>query len=249
MDKDQLTDFGFAQVSAQQKTAKVKHVFSTVAARYDVMNDLMSLGLHRAWKRFAINACALKANDKVLDLAAGTADLAARIYPYVKDQGCLFVSDINAAMLTEGRARLENQGFIAAVNYVQANAESLPFADASFSCVTMGFGLRNVTDKAQALAAIFRVLAPGGRFVLLEFSKPTTALLQTVYDAYSFNVVPKLGECVVGDKQSYQYLVESIRMHPAQQAMQTLLYEAGFAKVSYHNLAGGIVAVHKAFKY
>lgn len=242
------TDFGFNQIPIEEKNKRVAGVFDSVAARYDRMNDAMSLGLHRAWKRFAIQLSGAREGQVVLDVAAGTGDLSALLAEKVGQKGQVWVTDINAHMLVEGRDRLIDRGLIGNLHFARANGESLPFADNVFDCVVVGFGLRNMTYKEKALASIFRVLKPGGRLIILEFSKPHR-WLQALYDAYSFNVIPKLGEWIVGDRASYQYMVESVRMHPDQLALKALMEQANFEACDYYNLCGGVIAVHRGWKY
>ncbi|MBT8144213.1 MAG: bifunctional demethylmenaquinone methyltransferase/2-methoxy-6-polyprenyl-1,4-benzoquinol methylase UbiE [Gammaproteobacteria bacterium] len=241
-------DFGFEKVSAEEKTERVGAVFSSVAARYDVMNDLMSFGIHRAWKRYFVEQAPLRAGHRALDLAGGTADVARLLLDKVGDTGQIIVADINAAMLDEGRRRMTDRGIVRGIHYLQVNAEQLPFDDASFHCVTIAFGLRNVTDKMAALREMHRVLRPGGKVLILEFSHPTSSTLQSLYDAYSFRALPVMGKLVAGDADSYRYLAESIRMHPDQQTLLDMLGEAGFGRCRYHNLTGGIVAVHSGYR-
>ncbi len=243
------TDFGFQEVPVTEKTSKVAEVFSSVAGKYDLMNDLMSLGVHRLWKRFAIDMSGARAGQQVLDLAGGTGDLARRFVEKVGTSGHVYLVDINAAMLNVGRDRLTDLGIINNVTYIQANAENLPFADNSFDVVSIAFGLRNVTHKDTALESMYRVLKPGGQLLVLEFSAPVLPLLQKIYDSYSFNVIPQLGEWITDDKASYQYLVESIRRHPKQEKLKNMMLEAGFDRCEYHNLSGGIVALHRGWKY
>ena len=245
---DKTTHFGYKTVNEKDKADRVARVFSSVANRYDLMNDFMSLGIHRLWKHSAINHLSLRAGHQVLDLAGGTGDLTRAISQQIGD-GHVICADINAAMLAAGRARLLDQGVFANVSFKQADAEALPFANNHFHRCIMGFGLRNVTNKDQALNEIYRVLKPGGLCLILEFSTPTDALLKTVYDAYSFNVIPKIGGFIANDEASYQYLVESIRMHPDQATLLAMLQAAGFEDARYHNLTGGIVAIHKGYKY
>jgi demethylmenaquinone methyltransferase / 2-methoxy-6-polyprenyl-1,4-benzoquinol methylase len=248
MTDEQLTDFGFERVRPSDKARRVRGVFDSVADRYDLMNDLMSGGLHRIWKRFALSLTGLRPGQRALDVAGGTGDLAAGLARQVGDQGLVVLADINATMLDHGRDRLIDAGLVANVRYVQANAERLPFADDSFHCVTIGFGLRNVTDKAAALASMHRVLKPGGQLLVLEFSQPRPAL-RPLYDAYSFHILPLLGKVVAQDEASYRYLAESIRMHPDQQALLELMQRAGLEDCRYHNLSAGIVALHRGYKY
>jgi demethylmenaquinone methyltransferase/2-methoxy-6-polyprenyl-1,4-benzoquinol methylase len=240
------THFGFREVPESEKTRMVGDVFHSVASRYDLMNDLMSLGIHRAWKRFAVDQLDLHRGQAVLDLAGGTGDLTTRIWRRVGRTGRVCLSDINSSMLAEGRARLADAG-IAGVEIVQANAEELPFADGEFDAVIIGFGLRNVTHKDAALRAMYRVLKPGGRAVVLEFSRPVLPGLARIYDSYSFNILPLLGRVVAKDEESYRYLAESIRRHPDQETLKDMMSEAGFARSHYFNLSGGIVAVHKGY--
>lgn len=243
------THFGYQEVPTAEKVNLVADVFHRVAPKYDLMNDLMSFGMHRLWKRTLINDAAIHAGQHVLDVAAGTGDLSLAFAKQVGKSGKVIMSDINEAMLKQGRHRMTDQGIIGEIDYVLANAEMLPFADNQFDCITIAFGLRNVTDKAAALRSMYRVLKPGGKLYILEFSHPTTPLLNKAYDAYSFHVIPKLGELVANDKASYQYLVESIRMHPNQETLKHMMLTAGFEDVSYKNLTGGIVALHKGYKY
>ncbi len=243
------TDFGFEKIPEEEKVKRVGKVFSSVAKRYDVMNDLMSLGIHRVWKQTAIDSCNIKLHSKVLDLAGGTGDLAKLIAKRLNQTGCIYVADINADMLNVGRERLLDQGFFGNLEFVQCNAENLPFEDNYFDCITIAFGLRNVTDKAKALRSMYSVLKPGGTLMVLEFSKPTNPIFQKIYDQYSFTLLPALGKLVADDADSYKYLVESIRMHPDQNTLKQLIEEQGFEDCSYQNLTGGIVAIHRAFKY
>ncbi|HEX7028360.1 MAG TPA: bifunctional demethylmenaquinone methyltransferase/2-methoxy-6-polyprenyl-1,4-benzoquinol methylase UbiE [Gammaproteobacteria bacterium] len=243
------THFGFQEVPLEEKARKVAGVFQSVAGKYDVMNDLMSFGVHRLWKRFCLQLSGVRPGQQVLDLAGGTGDLAVKFIDKVAPGGGVVLSDINAAMLEQGRLRMLDRGIVRGIEYVQANAEDLPFADNRFDCITIAFGLRNVTDKDKALASMYRVLKPGGRLLVLEFSKPATRVLEKLYDVYSFNVIPRLGRWVAGDEQSYQYLVESIRMHPDQETLKAMMQNAGYEGVEYFNLSGGIVALHRGFKY
>ena len=242
-------DFGYEKVSPEEKTARVRGVFDSVADNYDLMNDLMSGGLHRLWKRFALAQTGLRPGQRALDVASGTGDLGAGLARQVGKQGLAVLTDINREMLSRGRDRLIDRGLAANVRFVIANAEALPFPDRSFDCVTIGFGLRNVTDKPAALAAMRRVLKPGGRLLVLEFSKPTLEILKPAYDAYSFNVLPRLGGVIAGDAASYRYLAESIRMHPDQETLAGMMREAGFDDARWHNLAGGVVALHVGVVY
>ena len=225
----------------------VRDVFDSVASRYDVMNDLMSAGLHRVWKRYTIDQAALRPGHVVLDLAGGTGDLAREFSRKVGKDGHVVLADINAAMLQQGRSRLVDAGVAGNVSIAQVDAQNLPFADSSFDCVTMAFGLRNVTDKDAALASIFRVLKPGGKAMILEFSAPNKAI-KPAYDLYSFKVLPVLGKLVADDPDSYQYLAESIRMHPDQETLKSMMEAAGFERCRYHNMAAGIVALHIGYR-
>jgi demethylmenaquinone methyltransferase / 2-methoxy-6-polyprenyl-1,4-benzoquinol methylase len=242
------TDFGYQRIPVEQKTRRVGQVFDSVAARYDLMNDLMSWGIHRLWKQFAVAIASIKRGQRVLDLAGGTGDMTARLARRVGSAGAVILADINGSMLSIGRDRLIDQGIAGTVQYVQANAESLPFPDNTFDVVTIAFGLRNVTHKDQALASMRRVLQPGGRVVILEFSQLVMPLLQRLYDSYSFNVLPWLGKLVVGDAESYRYLLESIRRHPDQETLKRMMESAGFDLIAYYNLSGGIAAVHCGYK-
>jgi demethylmenaquinone methyltransferase / 2-methoxy-6-polyprenyl-1,4-benzoquinol methylase len=235
------TQFGYEQVSPEEKTRRVRGVFDSVAGKYDLMNDLMSAGLHRAWKRFAVEMSAVRAGSSVLDLAGGTGDLARLFSERVLDTGCVVHTDINGAMLAAGRDKLIDRGLL--LPTVQCNAEALPFRAASFDCVSIAFGLRNVTRKDKALAEMRRVLKPGGRALVLEFSR-VWAPLAPAYDWYSFNVLPRLGKLVADDEASYRYLAESIRVHPDQESLKQMMADAGFDRIDYHNLAAGIVALH-----
>jgi len=243
----QTTHFGYESVATQDKVRRVKGVFDAVASRYDIMNDLMSGGLHRLWKRFTVEQAAVRRGHAVLDLAGGTGDLARVFAGQVGQGGQVILADINAAMLQEGRRRLIDAGVAGNLSIAQVNAEALPFASDSFDCVTMAFGLRNVTDKDAALRSIYRVLKPGAKLLVLEFSKPAAAI-QPVYDTYSFKVLPFLGKLVANDAGSYQYLAESIRMHPDQETLLEMMQSAGFERCRYHNLAMGIVALHVGYK-
>ncbi len=240
-------DFGFQQVDWSEKAQRVKGVFDSVAPKYDLMNDLMSMGIHRLWKRHAIDTLGLLPHHSVLDLASGTGDLALRMAPLLNEQGKITLSDINESMLNIGKQRMIDAGHLRA-EYAVANAESLPFADNSFDRITMAFGLRNVTDKQQALNELHRVLKPNGLLMVVEFSKVIDPLLAKGYDFYSFNVLPHLGQLVANDRDSYQYLAESIRMHPDQEKLADMFRQAGMVKVSYENLTAGVVAIHKGWK-
>lgn len=242
------TDFGYERVARGDKQRLVGQVFDSVADRYDVMNDLMSMGVHRLWKRYTVEMSRVRPGEQVLDLASGTGDLAALLVRRVGADGRVLMSDINAAMLSRGRDRMTDRGVTGNVAYTLANAENLPFAEAGFDCVTMAFGLRNVTDKARALASIHGVLKPGGRVLILEFSKPVDPLFSKVYDQYSFRMLPFMGRLVAGDADSYRYLAESIRVHPDQETLKSMMEEAGFGRVQYFNLTGGVVALHRGYK-
>ena len=241
------TDFGYERVPVPEKARRVGEVFSSVAGRYDLMNDLMSLGIHRLWKRFVIDLAGVREGERVLDVAGGTGDLTASFARQAGPTGLAVLSDINGAMLEQGRARLADHG-VAGVPLVQANAERLPFAERSFDCVTIGFGLRNVTDKDAALRSMYRALKPGGRLLILEFSKPVNPAFSRLYDEYSFKVLPLLGRWVAQDEAAYRYLAESIRMHPDQQTLKGMMEAAGFARCQVYNLTGGIVAVHRGYR-
>ena len=231
-----------------EKAQRVRGVFDSVAGRYDLMNDLMSAGLHRLWKRFVLDLTQLRPGQQALDVAGGSGDLAAGMARQVGADGMVLLTDINAAMLAQGRDRLIDAGLVGNVSCLRANAENLPFAADSFHCVTIGFGLRNVTDKPAALRSMQRVLKPGGQLIVLEFSRPA-APLRPLYDAYSFHVLPRLGQLVAQDEASYRYLAESIRMHPDQETLLGMMQAAGLEDCRYHNLSGGIVAVHRGYKY
>lgn len=246
---DKKTHFGFQQVDVDDKQGLVGNVFHSVAHNYDVMNDAMSLGIHRAWKWFAVAQSGVKLGHSVLDLAAGSADLSIKFAKKVGDQGNVIVTDINAAMLEQGRRRMVDAGISGNVDYCLVNAENLPFDNNQFDCISISFGLRNVTHKEKALASMQRCLKPGGRAIILEFSQPNNETFRKIYDAYSFNVIPTLGQFIANDKASYQYLVESIRQHPPQEELKEMMLNAGFDKVRYHNLTGGIVALHIGYKY
>ncbi|KML71706.1 bifunctional demethylmenaquinone methyltransferase/2-methoxy-6-polyprenyl-1,4-benzoquinol methylase UbiE [Pectobacterium peruviense] len=248
-EQENTADFGFRTVAKDEKEVMVAEVFHSVAAKYDLMNDLMSFGIHRVWKRFTIECSGVRRNQRVLDLAGGTGDLTAKFSRMVGEGGEVILADINASMLKVGREKLRNKGIIDNINYVQANAEALPFPDDFFDCITISFGLRNVTDKNKALRSMYRVLKPGGRLLVLEFSKPVIKQLSTIYDAYSFHILPRIGEAVASDAGSYRYLAESIRMHPDQETLKGMMSDAGFDSVNYFNLTGGIVALHRGFKF
>lgn len=247
--KDGTTDFGYQQVPVAEKAQRVRAVFESVASNYDLMNDLMSGGIHRIWKQFTLAQTQLRPGQRALDVAGGTGDLAAGMAKQVGANGLVVLTDINSAMLTEGRDAMTDRGIIGNVRYSLANAECLPFPDASFDCVTIGFGLRNVTDKAAALASMRRVLRPGGQLIVLEFSQVAVPALKPLYDAYSFKVLPLMGRIVANDEASYRYLAESIRKHPDQETLLSMMREAGLENCSYQNLSGGIVAVHRGYVY
>ena len=246
---NQTTDFGFESVPREEKSKRVRQVFDSVAKRYDVMNDVMSFGLHRIWKRLAISLCQLRSDDRVLDLACGTGDLARLIHGRLGVNGELFMCDINRFMLDKARDRSIDRGVGRQAYYIQADAEKLPFLDNYFNVITLGFGLRNVTEKANALRSMYHCLKPGGRLLVLEFSKPLTPSLQTLYDQYSFKVLPKLGKWIANDEASYRYLVQSIRMHPDQQDLKQMMLDSGYENVQVYNLTGGIVAIHRGYKF
>ena len=249
MKNDKTTHFGFQTVPVAEKEKRVGQVFHSVAEKYDLMNDLMSMGIHRLWKRYTIEMSAARPGQRILDLAGGTGDLTKKFSRIVGDEGSVVLLDINESMLNVGRDKLLDQGFARNVQYVQGNAEQLPFADNSFDCITIAFGLRNVTDKEAALESMTRVLKPGGRLLVLEFSKPVNSTFEKVYDQYSFHVLPLLGRVIAQDSDSYKYLAESIRMHPDQKTLKHMMQKAGLDRVDYHNLTGGVVALHRGFKY
>ncbi len=240
-------DFGYERVTEEEKTDKVGAVFDSVSQKYDLMNDLMSLGLHRFWKRFAMMHTGLIEGMSALDVAGGTGDLASSLCQQVGKKGTVVLTDINFKMLINGRSKLLDQGKLNQINLIQSNAESLPFVNDSFDCITIGFGLRNITNKEKALASIMQVIKPGGRLLILEFSKPNE-LISPFYDFYSFSVLPKLGDWMVNDADSYQYLAESIRMHPDQKKLKEMMETIGFSNCEYFNLTGGIVALHIGYK-
>ncbi|MCF6219242.1 MAG: bifunctional demethylmenaquinone methyltransferase/2-methoxy-6-polyprenyl-1,4-benzoquinol methylase UbiE [Gammaproteobacteria bacterium] len=246
--KNETTHFGFQQVATEEKAGKVAEVFHSVASNYDVMNDVMSFGVHRLWKRYTIDMARARPGNRVLDLAGGTGDLSKKFAKQVGPTGEVVLSDINSSMLGQGRIRLTDEGVLDNIRYVQANAEALPFPDNHFDVITIAFGLRNVTDKAKALASMYRVLKPAGRLLVLEFSKPVVPGLAPIYDTYSFKILPKMGKMIAGDEESYRYLAESIRVHPDQETLKQMMTEVGFERVDYHNLSGGIVALHRGYK-
>jgi len=245
---DDLIDFGFENIPREEKQNRVRDVFDSVVDRYDLMNDVMSVGLHRVWKRFALSKTGLRPGQAVLDVAAGSGDLSEGVARQVGSGGTVAVTDINYKMLSRGRERLIDAGLTGNIHCLQADAEKLPFAASAFHCVTIGFGLRNVTDKLTALASMYRVLKPGGRLLVLEFSKPKLGPLESLYDQYSFQVLPRLGELFLDDAESYRYLAESIRRHPDQETLKNMMKDAGFERCEYYNLSGGIVALHLGFK-
>src|ERR1700735_3613322 len=247
-DSDHTVDFGFEKVAPGDKAARVRSVFESVAGKYDVMNDLMSFGVHRLWKQFTLSLTGLRPGQRALDVAGGTGDLALGLLRQVGKSGRVVLSDVNPKMLEIGRDRLLDKGWVGNVECIVADAERLPFEDNAFDCITIGVGLRNVTDKAAALKSMYRVLKPGGQMLVLEFSTPVAPGLKPIYDAYSFKVLPLLGRLVAHDADSYRYLAESIRMHPNQEALLEMLRGAGFIQARYHNLSGGIVAVHRGYK-
>ena len=248
MSDKERTHFGFKEVDKEAKASMVADVFHSVASRYDLMNDLMSVGIHRIWKRFTIELSGVRKGHSVLDIAGGTGDLAARFADIVGPEGAVVLADINESMLKVGRDKLLDSGHLGNLEFVQADAQYLPFPDDSFDCITIAFGLRNVTDKDKALRSMLRVLKPGGRLLVLEFSKPQNALLSKAYDAYSFKVLPVMGRLVANDSDSYQYLAESIRVHPDQETLKEMMEDAGFTRCEYHNMTGGVVALHKGIK-
>ena len=248
MSDKNTTHFGYKTVDADEKVKLVAGVFHSVAAKYDVMNDLMSAGVHRLWKRFTIELSGVRPGNRVLDIAGGTGDLTAKFSRLVGAEGKVVLADINESMLRVGRDKLIDNGIVSNVEYVQANAECLPFPDNFFDCVTIAFGLRNVTDKDAALRSMLRVLKPGGRLLVLEFSKPPNQALAKLYDLYSFTALPVLGKLIANDADSYRYLAESIRMHPDQQTLKAMMESAGFTRCEYFNMTGGIVALHRGIK-
>jgi demethylmenaquinone methyltransferase/2-methoxy-6-polyprenyl-1,4-benzoquinol methylase len=248
MSDKKTTHFGYTQVPVEEKAGMVAGVFHSVAGQYDLMNDLMSFGVHRVWKFFTIEKAGVHNGHHVLDIAGGTGDLTASFAKIVGDSGRVVLADINESMLRVGRDKLIDRGHSNSVEYVQADAQFLPFPDNSFDCITIAFGLRNVTDKDLALRSMYRVLKPGGRLLVLEFSKPSSDLLAKMYDRYSFNILPKMGQLVAGDADSYRYLAESIRMHPDQETLKNMMQQAGFLQAEYFNMTGGIVALHRGFK-
>jgi len=245
---DKITHFGYKTVKVEEKAGKVAEVFHSVAGKYDLMNDLMSGGVHRIWKRMTIEMSGVRRGNTVLDIAGGTGDLAAKFSRIVGPEGTVVLADINDSMLKVGRDRLMDLGIVNNVKFSQADAQYLPFPDNSFDVITIAFGLRNVTDKDLALRSMLRVLKPGGRLLVLEFSSPANPILSKIYDTYSFSILPKLGKLFANDADSYQYLAESIRMHPDQETLQGMMDNAGFANTDFHNMTGGVVALHRGVK-
>lgn len=247
--QEKTTHFGYSSINWDEKEKKVAEVFHSVAKNYDLMNNLMSLGIHHLWKRYTIELSNVRPGQIVLDLAGGSGDLTRLLSKKVGDTGQVVLADINSAMIHVGRDRLLDEGLYKNIDYVQGNAQYLPFAENTFHCITMGFGLRNVTDKIEALESMYRVCKPGGKLMVLEFSTPSTPGLKSIYDWYSFHILPKIGKFFAQDEASYQYLAESIRMHPKQSVLKEMIEDAGFEDCHYHNLSGGIVALHVAYKY
>lgn len=248
MQNDEQTHFGFDTVKASEKSGRVAEVFHSVAAKYDIMNDLMSGGIHRLWKRATIEQSAARPGQRILDIAGGTGDLTAKFSKIVGNEGHVVLADINSSMLNVGRDKLLNKGIAGNVQFVQADAQYLPFPDNYFNCITIAFGLRNVTDKDEALRSMYRILKPGGRLLVLEFSKPQNDLIEKFYDQYSFRILPTMGKIFADDAESYRYLAESIRMHPDQETLKSMMQDAGFEKTSFQNMTNGIVALHKGIK-
>ncbi|MCS5594425.1 MAG: bifunctional demethylmenaquinone methyltransferase/2-methoxy-6-polyprenyl-1,4-benzoquinol methylase UbiE [Porticoccaceae bacterium] len=242
------THFGYKTVNVEEKAGKVADVFHSVASNYDLMNDLMSAGVHRLWKRMTIEMSGVRSGNKVLDIAGGTGDLAAKFSRIVGKDGYVVLADINESMLKVGRDRLMDLGVVDNVKFSQSDAQHLPFPDNTFDIITIAFGLRNVTDKELALKSMLRVLKPGGRLLVLEFSKPGNPVLSKIYDTYSFSILPKLGKLFADDAESYQYLAESIRMHPDQQTLMGMMNDVGFTNTDFHNMTGGVVALHRGVK-
>lgn len=251
MDKqyNKITHFGFEEVKWQDKQQKVADVFHSVSTKYDIMNDVMSFGIHRFWKKITMQKAAIKPGQKVLDVGGGTGDLAYKFTQKVGEHGNVILTDINASMLNVGREKLTNRGCVGNIKYVQANAECLPFLDNTFDCITISFCLRNVTDKDAALISMYRVLKPGGHLLVLEFSKPILPLLSQIYDQYSFKILPFMGQLIAQDAYSYRYLAESIRKHPDQETLKQMMLTAGFDKVNYQNMTFGVVVLHIGLKY
>ncbi|MDX1450925.1 MAG: bifunctional demethylmenaquinone methyltransferase/2-methoxy-6-polyprenyl-1,4-benzoquinol methylase UbiE [Oleiphilaceae bacterium] len=247
-EKTQTTHFGYQTVAKEEKVKRVADVFHSVAGKYDLMNDMMSFGIHRIWKRLTIESSGVRPGHKVLDIAGGTGDLTQQFAKRVGEQGQVVLADINSSMLQVGRDRLLDRGYGSNIEFVQANAECLPFPDNYFNCISIAFGLRNVTDKDAALRSMQRVLKPGGRLLVLEFSKPNNPLLSKAYDHYSFSALPMMGQLITQDSESYRYLAESIRMHPDQETLKNMMIDAGFEQCRYHNMTGGNVALHTGIK-
>lgn len=243
------THFGYETVAKEDKADKVAEVFHSVAGKYDIMNDLMSFGIHRVWKRYTIERAAVRKGQKILDIAGGTGDLTAKFSKLVGEDGQVILADINDSMIKVGRSKLVDSGIVGNVDYVQANAEELPFPDNYFDRITIAFGLRNVTEKAKALESMYRILKPGGKLLVLEFSKPVVPAVSKIYDTYSFSLLPFMGKVVANDSESYKYLAESIRMHPDQDTLKEIMEGAGFDEVEYTNLTAGVVALHIGKKY
>jgi|TARA_B110000305_G_scaffold52891_1_gene58007 demethylmenaquinone methyltransferase/2-methoxy-6-polyprenyl-1,4-benzoquinol methylase len=241
------TSFGFRQIDSREKSKMVGNVFDTVASNYDLMNDLMSFGIHRLWKRVAIESSSLRKDSKVLDLAGGTGDMVKLMRDKVGEEGLIVLSDINRSMLEEGRDRLINDG-VEGINIAQIDAQFIPFKDETFDLITIAFGLRNVTDKDKAMRSMRRALKKGGKLIVLEFSKPTNEIFREIYDVFSFEIIPKIGELIANTEESYRYLAESIRMHPTQEELKTMMEEAGFKDCNYENLTNGVVAIHSGVK-
>jgi demethylmenaquinone methyltransferase/2-methoxy-6-polyprenyl-1,4-benzoquinol methylase len=242
------TNFGYEKVSPREKTRRVNKVFSSVADEYNLMNDIMSFGIHKLWKRFTVSLCCIRKDFHVLDLACGTGDITKLVYEKLGEHGHITLCDINESMLNHGRDNLINKGIIKNIDYIRANAENLPFKDNSFDCVIIAFGLRNITDKNAALKSIYKKLKYGTQLVILEFSKVTIPFIDKIYLKYAFKFIPKLGKAVVKDADSYRYLIESIRVHPDQKQLVSMIEEAGFRNIKFHNLSAGIVAVHRGYK-
>lgn len=246
--KKNITHFGFKPVSKNKKTSMVSNVFHNVASKYDVMNDLMSYGIHRLWKQFLIYQSEMYNGCKILDLAGGTGDLSIKFSKIVGDTGIVVLVDINHTMLKAGQKKIRNLGIINNILYIQANAEALPFPSNTFDCISIAFGLRNFTNKEKSLSSVYRVLKPGGKLLILDFSKPTSQLINKIYNFYSFHILPKIGKLVTKHADSYYYLIESIRMHPDQNTLKNMILDAGFDNVEYFNMTFGIVTLHCAYK-
>ena len=242
------TDFGYEKVTLSEKTSRVEKVFSSVSDDYDLMNDIMSFGMHRLWKRFAVNISGIREDFRILDLAGGTGDITKLVYEKLGENGHVTLCDINEDMLNHGRENLINTGIIKGINYIRANAENLPFRDNSFDFIIIAFGLRNVTDKNAALESIYKKLKYGSKLIILEFSKVTVPLLDKLYQKYSFKFIPKFGKAIAENEEGYRYLVESIQMHTEQKKLSSMMRGAGFKNVKYYNLSAGIVAVHSGYK-